>query len=374
MGKSLERLVWAEINISNFLHNLRSVRKITGPKVMLMAVVKANAYGHGAPELAKSCQHMVDYFGVVCLYEARRLREAGIKKPILILNYIDSASLKTCLELDLTLNIMDEKLLRFLDKLAYRRHQRAKIHVKIDTGMHRLGLLPDQALKFIPKIENYKNIYLEGIFTHFATSDEKDLSFTNYQLTIFQKIISKLKKQKLNIPIIHSANSAATLRLKKSHYNMVRPGIILYGLPPSTDFQSPFSPEPVMFLKTKIVQIRRINKGETVGYGRTWTATKPTLVAALPVGYADGFTRAPNNWGQVLVGGTFAPLIGRVSMDQSSVDITQIPDAKVGDEVVLIGKQGNQEITAGQVAQRVGTINYEITSSLAARVSRVYIL
>lgn len=369
----IERLVWAEISRKNLLHNLNSIKKLTGPSVKMMAVVKANAYGHGAEIISKICESQVDYFGVVCLYEARELREAGIKKPILILNYIDGESLDKCVELDLSLNIMDENLLSDLDKIARRKNKRVAIHVKVDSGMHRLGLLTEDAIKFIIKTENYKNIILEGLFTHFATADEKSLAFTYQQLMEFNKVIVKLKEKKIKIPIIHAANSAATLRLKQAHFDMVRPGIILYGLGLSAEFELPFKPAPVMALKTKIVQIRRINKRETVGYGRTFRAEKETIVASIPVGYADGFTRAPKNWGKVLVRGQFANVVGRVSMDQSSIDITEIENAAVGDEVVLIGSQGKKQIKAEDAAKQTGTINYEIVARLANRVSRIIV-
>ena len=212
------------------------------------------------------------------------------------------------------------------------------------------------------------------MFTHFATSDEKNLSFTYSQLKTFNTLLSALAKNGVRVPIVHAANSAATLRVPSAHYDLVRPGVILYGLAPSGDFPLPFIPKPVMALKTKIVQLRQIAKGETVGYGRTFTAVKPTRVASLTVGYADGFRRAPNNWGSVLVNGQFAPLIGRVSMDQSSIDVTAIRAARVGDEVVLIGIQGKHLLTAELVAKTLGTINYEVTSAIASRVSRVYFL
>lgn len=370
----LDRLVWAEINLKNYAYNFQAVKRLIGPRVKIMAVVKGNAYGHGIVEIAKQAAKLkANYLTVVCLYEARQLREADIKLPILLLNYTDVDSISAALDLNLTLNVMDEKVLKVLDKQARRREKLVKIHVKIDTGLHRLGLLPEAAIRFIPKIENYKSIYLEGIFTHFATADEKNLDFTYQQLNLFNHCLERLKKKKISPPMIHAANSAATLRVPSSHYAMVRPGIIFFGLPPSNEFSLPFFPKPVLTLKTIIVQLRKIGKGETVGYGKTYKATKDTLVAVLPVGYADGFRRAPINWGHVLVKGLKAPLLGRVSMDQVSIDVTGIPDIKVEDEVVLIGKQGGDQISAEDVAERLGTINYEIVSSLAARVSRVYI-
>jgi len=369
----LNRLVWAEINLRNYSYNFASVKKLVGPRVKIMAVVKANAYGHGAVEIAnKAAKLGASYLGVACLYEARQLRESGNKLPILILGYTDAAGVSAVLDLNIAPNVMDEKVLKELDKQSRKRNKQTKIHIKIDSGMHRLGLLPEQALKFIPKIENYKNVILEGIFTHFATSDERDLTFTYKQLSIFNQCLKQLKAKK-SPPLVHAANSAATLRIPTSHFSMVRPGIILYGLPPSDEFKLPFSPKPILTLRTSIVQLRRIGKGETVGYGRTYKADKNTIVASLPVGYADGFRRAPSNWGFVLIKGKKVPLLGRVSMDQSSADVTDIPNVKVGDEVVLIGHQGKEYISTEDVAKNLGTNNYEVISSMSSRISRIYL-
>lgn len=367
-----ERLVWAEINVRNFIYNLQSVKKLLRLDTKIMAIVKANAYGHGAVPLAKAAiENGASHLGVVCLYEARQLRESGITAPILILNYIDSDSLEACVDLNLTLNIMDESLLSKLNEISKKKNKITPIHVKIDSGMHRLGLLPEEAIPYLSTIQNYKYIKLEGVFTHFATSDEKTLDFANVQLQAFTKFLASLKKHHIHVPIIHAANSAAAMRIPESHFDLVRPGNILYGMAPSGDFQSPFVPRPVMSLKTNIVQIRTIEEGETVGYGRTFMASSPTRVAAIPVGYADGFRRSPN-WGSVLIRGQFAPLLGRVSMDQSSIDITQVHQAAVGDEVVLLGSQGTNLITVDDIAKKLGTINYEVTTALAARVSREY--
>jgi len=370
----LNRLVWAEVNLKHYSYNFTAIKKIVGPKVKIMAVVKANAYGHGIVEIAKHAERLkADYLGVVCIYEALQLREAGNRLPILVLNYTDSRSLSKAVDLNLTLNIMEEKVLKELDRYARKKAKMAKIHVKIDSGMHRLGLLPEQAQKFIPNIQNFKNIVFEGIFTHFATSDEKDLTFAYDQLAVFKSVLANLKAKKIIPSIIHTANSAAILRISDSHYSLVRPGIILYGLPPSNEFRLPFIPKPVLALKTTIVQLRRIKKGETVGYGRTFKADKSTLVASLPVGYADGFRRSPLNWGYVLVKGKKARLLGRVSMDQTSVDVTNISNIRIGDEVVLIGNQDKENISAQTVARQLGTINYEVVSSLASRISRIYL-
>lgn len=368
----LERLTWAEINLKDYEHNLRQLRKLIGSKVRLMAVIKANAYGHGIVEIAKQAEKSgIEYLGVVCLYEGRLVREAGVKLPILVLNYIDPDGAKRALDLDLTLNVMDEDVLETVDKYARKLGKKAKIHVKIDTGMHRAGLLPDKAIKFIPEIESYKNIILEGIFTHFATSDEKDLSFTHEQLGRFNKLLKSLKLPKGII--IHSANSGATLRSPESHFNMVRPGIISYGLAPSGDFKLPFIPHPVLQLKSKIVQIRRIGKEETVGYGRGYKAIKDTIVGLVPIGYGDGYRRGPANAGFMIVHGKKANILGRVSMDQASIDLTGTPNVNVGDEVVIISNTEGSGISASEIAERWGTINYEMVTGLSGRVSRVYI-
>lgn len=369
----LKRLTWAEISLKDYAYNLSQIKKLVGPKVKLMAILKANAYGHGAVELACQAEKWgASYIGIVCLYEAEELREAGIKLPILILNYIDPKQAEKAIDLGCTLNIMDEEVLKAVDKYARKKGKRVKIHVKIDSGMHRAGMVPEDALKFIPKIENYKNIVLEGIFTHLATSDEKDLNLTRKQLSIFRKLLKSLKVKGIRPPLIHAANSGATLRLPKSYFDMVRPGIISYGLVPSCDFTLPFKPKPILSWKTIIAQIRDIGKGETVGYGRTFKASKKTLVGLIPVGYGDGLRRALSNRWHVLVKGQKAPILGRISMDQTSIDVTQIPRIKVGDEVVIIGKQGKEKITADKMAAKQGTINYEVVTSLAARVSRIY--
>lgn len=368
----IERLTWAEISLKDYTYNLSKIKKLVGSEVKLMAVVKANAYGHGLVEMGKAARNFgVDFLGVVCLFEGRLLREAGIKTPVLILNYIDPEGVKKALDLSLTVNAMDEEVLRSLDTYARKKGRKAKIHVKIDSGMHRAGLMPEEAPGFIRSIEGYKNIELEGIFTHFATSDEKSLDFTREQLRRFNSVLKSPKLPK-NI-IIHAANSGATLRMPETYFNMVRPGVISYGMVPSNDFKMPFDPHPILELKTKIVQVRSIGIGETVGYGRTFKAEKETTVGLIPVGYGDGYRRGPNNSGYVLYKGKKVKLLGRVSMDQSSIDLTGIKDVKVGDEVVLISKNRNSGLTVDNVAANWGTINYEVTTSLAGRVSRVFI-
>lgn len=367
----LERLIWAEINLTNYIYNFSSVKQLLSSGAQIIAVCKANAYGHGIIPIAKQAEKLgASHIGVVCLYEGKILREAGIKIPILVMNYTDAESVEKAVDLDLTLNVMDESVLKRLDTYARKKNKQAVIHIKIDTGMHRLGLSPEKALQFIYRIEQYKNIQWEGVFTHFATADEKDLSFAKQQLHVFHTFLDSLSTEP---PIIHAANSAAALRMPQAHFTHVRPGIILYGLAPASDFSLPFTPKPVMSLKTKIVQIKEIGEGESVGYGRAFIAKKRTVVAILPGGYGDGLRRATTNFGEILVKGKRAPIIGRVSMDQTTIDVSEISNIAVGDEVVLIGSQGSQTITAEDIAKRLGTINYEVVSAITERVSRVYI-
>ncbi len=369
-----DRLVQAEINLANFSKNFLQVKKLVGKNVSIMAVVKANAYGHGAIAIAKKAVKLgASYLGVSCIFEAKELRQAGISTPILLLGYTDKESVASALDLDLTVNVMDREILQEIITQTKKRKKRASVHVKIDTGMHRIGVPIKEAVDFIQEIRKYKNVYLEGIYTHFAAADARDLSFTKIQLEKFQSIISRLAKMGIKPPIIHAANSAAVLFFPKSHLTMVRPGKILYGPLPTTlgNIKAPFIAKPLLTLKTIVSQIRVIKKGESVGYGREFVADSLTRVGAIPVGYADGFRRTPS-FGEVLVRGKRVKLIGRVSMDQSSIDLTHISNASVGDEVVIIGIQGKDEITTEDVAKRLNTINYDVLTSISKRVTRVY--
>lgn len=367
------RLVEAHIDLQAYSRNLSSVRSLLKRGTKVMAVVKGNAYGHGIVQIAKTAEKLgVEYLGVVCLFEARQIRDAGVKTPVLLLNYTDQESLEEAVDLGLAVNVIDRDVLTKLSSIAKKKGRSVSVHVKIDTGMHRLGVMPSEAVSFIKKVVSKENIYLEGIFTHFADADGEDLSFTYEQLQVFKKVIDELADKGIKPPLIHAANSAATLRVPESHFTMVRPGKILYGPLPKANYSLPILSEQILTLKTKIVQIRKIKKGESVGYGRTFVAKREMYIAALPVGYADGFRRAPKNFGEVLVRGRRAQLVGRVSMDQSSIDVTGIEGVSVGDEVIIIGKQGNEEISAQQVADQIGTINYEVTTSLAERITRVY--
>lgn len=369
-----DRLVYAEVDLKAFADNFSQVKEIVGPRVKVMAVVKGNAYGHGITQIALQAEKLgADYLGVACLYEARKIRQAGVKLPILILGYTDCDSLEEVLNLAVTPTIIDLTVAEYLNELSRLRNIVTPVHINVDSGMHRFGLLPDEALKLLEQLQRLQNIKVEGVFTHFAESDAADLTFTKEQLAAFTLFLQKLETLRLTPPLVHAANSAAVLRLPESHFSMVRVGKILYGPISLMRTKTPFIPQQIVSLKTKVVQLKNIEKGQSVGYGRAFFAPGDMTIAVIPVGYADGFRRAPQTYGEVLVKGERCPLVGRVSMDQATIDVTHVSDVVVGDEVVIIGKQKNQEISVINVADRLGTISYEVLTSFTERVGREYL-
>jgi len=371
---ALERLAWAEIDLSVIKQNLKKIQEFIGPKVSMMAVVKANAYGHGAVEVSKTAiEAGAKMLGVSSFVEGKQLREAGIKDPVVILGYTPAENYLDMVRYGLTVTIRSLDVARALATAARREGKIAKVWVKVDTGMHRLGLNPGEVLYFVKKVQNLPNIAINGIFTHFAEADNPDLDFTKKQLSSFQKVLEELKNEGFEIPVRSAANSAATFKLPESHLDLVRIGIAMYGSKPDRNFDYGLELKPALSFKTEITQITEIGKGEGVGYGREFIAKKPTLVATLAVGYGDGFRRGPQNWGEVLIAGQKASLIGRVSMDQAAVDITDLRgDIRRGEEVVLIGKSGSLELRAEEVAERLGTNSYEVVTAISDRVPRIY--
>lgn len=372
-----DRLVTAHIDLGKYAHNLTAIRSRVGKDVAIMAVIKANAYGHGIVEIAQAAiEQGVRYLGVVCLYEARQLRSAGITHPIMLINYLDPASCGEALDLDLTLTVMDVEVIKHLEKLSKERGVITKIHLKVDTGMHRSGCDPDECSDLIKLIKSSKHLVLEGIFTHFACSDDPDQTHIHEQLRCFNNVLRELRKLNIHPPLIHAANSAALLSDPATHFTMVRPGIVTYGINPlpknhprydevSHDFS------PILALTSQIVHIRTLGIGEHIGYGGTYTTTKDSKIALIPIGYGDGLMRYGKSTRQMIVYGKKAPLVGRVSMDQSCIDVTDI-DAKVGDEVVVIGSQGAEQITATELASQSDTIDYEVLTGIMPRVTRCY--
>jgi alanine racemase len=344
-----------------------------------MAVVKANAYGHGAGIAARVLQGAgVDRFGVAALSEAVELREAGIQAPILVLGYTPAWQAHDLARFGVTATIFDLESARALNQAAAALGRTALLHVKVNTGMNRLGLRPQALPEFLVELGALSYVEVEGIFTHFATSDQRDKSFALEQWARFTRLLSQLENAGLRPPIAHAANSAAVLTMPQTHLQMVRAGIALYGLHPDVEqTRLPTGFRPALCWKASIAQVMELQPGEAVSYGQEFVARRPMIVAVIPVGYADGFPRRPRTWGSVLIHGRDAPILGRVCMDQTIVDVTTIVAeggvVRQGDEVVLIGRQGEAELSAEAVGERLGTINYDVVSRILARVPRVLV-
>ena len=367
--------VWAEINLDDIASNVIELKKIVPPNTEIMGIVKADAYGHGATEVSKTALYNgVTSLGVATSDEGVSLRENSIFVPILILGYTPEHKLVDVILKNLTQTVFSLEMAQTISNISKKLNKVAEIHLKIDTGMSRLGFMPnDETINEIEKILKLENINVTGIYSHFATSDRLDKSFANIQFDKFQNFLKTLSDKKINFPCVHISNSGAILDMKNCSLDTVRAGIILYGLSPSDDtsFKN-YNLKPAMSLKTQISYLKTLEKGISVGYGRTFYTNKVTKVATVPVGYADGYTRAMSNIGEVIVNGQFAPIIGNICMDQFMIDVTDIKNVKANDEVVLFGRQGDCEITIDEVARLQNTINYEIVCNIGKRVPRIY--
>lgn len=366
------RPTWVEIDLEAIASNTRQTAALLAPGVELMAILKADAYGHGARRVARTVlRNGASWLGVACLGEGIDLREAGIDAPILNLGFTPAWQARDAVRHDIVSTVYSLDVARALARAGRDLGRPAAVHVKVDTGMGRLGLAPSDAMALVRELWGMDGLELQGLFSHLAAADEEDQSYTDRQLTVFDEVVRSLREQGLLPRKVHIANSAATLRRRDSHYNMVRTGIILYGLAPSAETPLPEGYRPAMAFKCQVAQVRNVPAGSCIGYGCTFVASHPMRIAVIPVGYADGFRRGPRHWGHVLIRGQRAPLVGRVCMDQTMVDVTHIPAATQGDEVVLIGTQGAASLTAEAVAAELGTINYEVVSEILARVPRV---
>ncbi len=380
----VQPMVWAEVDLSAIAENVRELRRLTRPEARLMAVVKANAYGHGAAEVARTALAAgADFLGVARLGEAVSLRNDGILAPTLIFSHTAPEDADTLIRCDLAQTVFDLETARAFSQQAQSFGQPIRLHLKVDTGMGRLGILPNmghglpirqEALETARAIAGLPGITLEGLSTHFAAADSADKAFTQKQIDRFAAFVAQLDLAGIRIPIKHAANSAAIIDHPEAHLDMVRAGIALYGLKPSEEVAlSKIRLSPAMSLKSRIVQIKCVETGFPVSYGMTWSSERPTAIATIPVGYADGVNRRLSNAGSMLVHGRRAPIRGRVCMDHTMIDVGGIPEARTGDEVVVFGRQEGAEIPAEEVAGLLGTINYEITSALTARVERVFV-
>jgi alanine racemase len=380
------QLTWAEIDLAAIAHNVRELRRITEPRARLMIAVKANAYGHGAVQVARTgLENGADQLGVARIEEGIELRRAGIRAPILIFGYTPAGSAPLLADHDLTASVFSLEGAARLDK-AVPGNRRLAVHLKVDTGMGRMGLLPDirrcvtegvnsgpGAVEEILGIAALKNLRLEGIWTHFAVSDAVDKSYTRQQLQLFRELVQNLEQKGLTVGLHHAANSGATIDMPESHLDMVRAGISVYGLYPSRDVDlNKIHLQPALALKARITHVKQVPAGTRISYGGTWQSSRPTTIATVPVGYGDGYSRLLSNRGQMLVHGRRAPIVGRVCMDLTMLDVGHIDNVRVEDEVVIIGRQGDEVISADEVAAQLNTINYEVVTALMHRVPRVY--
>ncbi len=367
---------WVEIDLDALTHNIRQVRSRTGDRLGILLVVKADAYGHGAIEVARvAVANGVDMLGVATLQEGIELRQAGVDAPVLILSPPMENETPGIVEYDLACTVPSLSLARSLSRASDARGKSASVHVEIDTGMGRSGVGLEEAVPFVTAVAKLPNLSLEGVFTHFPSSDE-DLDFTREQVGHFLGLLERLEAKGVDIPLRHAANSGAVLSVPESFgspLNVVRPGIMIFGLRPSDRTPGSGDLRPVMSFKSRIAQVRELPEGHPVSYGRTYRTPRPMRVAVIPVGYGHGYGWRLSNRGEVLIRGLRAPVVGRVTMDVTMADIDRIEGAAVGDEVVLFGRQGEAAIAVDDIARRIGTINYEVICGIGKRVARVYL-
>ena len=366
---------WVEISRSAILYNLAQFQKITGKKVEIMPIVKSNAYGHGMIETAKLISSKVKWLGVVSLGEAIELRKNKIKNRIFVLSYAQSRYLEQGIRQNIDLPVYDLAYAKLISKISKKVKKIAKVHIKIDTGTSRVGVLAKDAVKFIQQVNKLPNLKIQGVWSHFAASEENQ-KYTQLQLNNFNKILDQLEKLKINIPTKHFSCSAAALTQPQAHFDLVRLGLSLYGLWPSALAKRialkkyPWLKlKPALNWKTKVLQVKNISKGTKVSYGCAYTAKKKMKIAVIAVGYWEGFDRHLSNKGEVIISGQRCKVIGRVCMNLTIVDVSKVKNVKSGDEVTLIGKK----ITAEEIAEKINTINYEIVTQINPELPRIYI-
>lgn len=366
--------VEADIDLDAIRTNIVTMKKRIPKGKKLLAVIKANAYGHGAIEVAKALDDLSDYYGVACLDEALELRKAGVTKPILILGMTDESLFGTIVEYDVTQTIFTVEQAKVLSNVALKMGKNAKVHIKLDTGMNRIGFpCNEDSVNAIAEIATLLNLDVEGIFTHYFKADCEDKTSAKQQLEKFSSMIDHLQEKGVSFAIRHISNSAGIMEMPNDVYDMVRSGISTYGLYPSEEMDKKACVlYPAMSLKSHIVHIKKVQAGETIGYGGTYTVPCEKLIATVGIGYADGYPRALSNQGRMLVHGQFAPILGRVCMDQTMIDVSDIADVVVGDEVVLFGKQKENVIPVEEIAEMSASFNYEAVCDVNRRVPRIY--
>lgn len=360
---------YLEVNLNNFESNLEKIQNYVGNNVKLAPVIKANAYGIGTERLKDIIERKnIDIVVVATLEEGIRLRDKGFKMQILLLNELLPYESVEAVKNDLTIGLSDIYVLNALNDIACKYNKKVKVHLEVDTGMGRVGIKPEDAISFCEKAKKLKNIELEGIYTHFAVADT-DEDYTNEQIKIFNNVINNLENKNFKFKYIHSSASSGILNFKEAKFNMVRPGIIMYGYMPNDEMKNKLDLKPVTKLVSHIVFVKEIEKGISISYGRTYIAKNKRKIATIPLGYADGIKRVLSNNGRVYINGKYAKIVGNICMDNFMVDITDI-DAEVGDEVYI---WDNENISIEEIAKLCSTINYEILCTISSRVKRVYI-
>ena len=378
MYKDAIRAAWAEINITNLDHNIKQIKEKVGPNKKITGIIKADGYGHGSVKVATVLRaNGIDSFGVATLSEAVRLREAGfVTEEIVVLGLTPDPYVDVIIEHRLTPVVCDFNNAQAISLAAEKAGIIINGYIAVDTGMGRIGYCPEDAaaIEDIKAISGLSNFKIKGLFSHFATADAEDKTYSAVQEQRYAVFYKKLVDAGVKLPIRTFSNSAAIMEIASAHYDIVRPGIILYGCYPSDEVdRSLIDLKPVMSVKANIVHLKKVPAGTTVSYGRKWTATKDSLIATIPLGYADGFPRPYSGKGKVLVNGVEAPIAGNICMDQCMIDVTNVPYVRLGDEVTIMGKDGIYEILADDIATATGTINYEIVCAFGQRLPKVYV-
>ncbi|MDD5561943.1 MAG: alanine racemase [Candidatus Omnitrophica bacterium] len=364
------RPTWAEVNLNNLGHNFKQVKSLLQPQTKVLVTVKADAYGHGlVPVSQRLVESGVDYLGVASIDEGIKLRKARIKIPILVMGLTLKRDLHSLFTFNLTPTICDCESAVALNRKASALKKPMRLHIKVDTGMGRIGVAHEDAFDLIRKIHKLKFIVIEGIFTHFPFADS-NRKFTVFQIRLFNKLVSELKKCGIVIPLVHAANSVGLIDYRDSHFTMVRPGLVIYGLRPKPGLR--VNLKPVLSLKTRVIFVKQVPVGYGISYGHAYITKRLTNIVTLPIGYGDGYPRNLSNIAPLLISGRRFYVSGRVCMDQIMADVGKLKP-RLADEVVLIGKQGKEEITTEELADLAGTIPYEITCGLGSRIPRIYI-
>jgi len=366
----MERATRAIIDLSAIASNVAAVRTIIGPGRDLMAIVKADAYGHGAPEVSRTVlNNGATCLGVALPEEGEVLRRHGINEPVLVLGIIHPDEVFKVVHNRLEQTLCTLETAEALDQAARASSQKINVHIKVDTGMGRIGINPVDALDFAHRISRFRNLQLKGIFSHLPCADEPDKSFTRSQIALFGNLLREIEASGIRIPQKHLANSAGILNFPDSHFNLVRPGIMIYGLRPSPHTGQNVALKPAMTLKTKIAYLKQVPPGTPISYGHTFSCESEMRVATLPIGYGDGYSRGLSNGGYAVIRNIHAPLLGRVCMDMCMFDVTDIEDVQTGDEAILFGNKP----TVDELADQLDTINYEIVCSVGKRVPRIFV-